>query len=169
MRKAAIALVVLAGLLGACTSSKTAAPQPSSGAGIVESSDWCKLARDYNNQSSAIADSFKNIDKDPAKAKQQLANAYRGLRLKFKALFDKAAQVAPAEIRSDLKLLGDALNSFMDALAAADYDLQKMAQNYSKVLQTTFTDPKFIKASTNVGEYDAKHCGIPFTPPASSK
>ncbi|GAC1410119.1 MAG: hypothetical protein NVSMB57_03520 [Actinomycetota bacterium] len=134
--------------------------------GAGDGSPWCKLATDYQKQSSSISSELQKVDyKDKAKAKQQLAAAYRSIRPKFKAMFDQAAVVAPAEIKADLARLGSGLNAFMDELEKDGYDFEKLQK--SKAL-TALADPKFRASGEKVGAYDAKHCGIPYTPRPSS-
>ena len=53
----------------------------------------------------------------------------------------------------------------MDELEKSGYDFTKM-QN-SKALKS-FAEPQFRTSGEKVGAYDAKHCGIPYTPRPSS-
>ncbi|MHB8511974.1 MAG: hypothetical protein ACYDCC_07295 [Actinomycetota bacterium] len=161
MRKGMFVVLALGLVLGGCSSSST--PTASGGSG-----SWCTLANDYKNQSADISKAFSNIDyHDPAKMRQQLAATFKTLRPKFTAMFDHANAVVPAELKSDFTILTNAFNQWMDALAANNYDMIKLAKN--PVMQT-FSSKRFILASNHVGSYGATHCNIPFTPaPVPSK
>jgi hypothetical protein len=168
MRKAALGLTLLAIALAGCgkstptasTSSNSTSSTPAGGTAL--NSDYCKLARDYQNDSDSISNAFKNIDyRDPAKAKQELADAYKTLTPKFKSIIAQALAVAPAEIKGDLKTLGDAVIAFLDTMARVNYDMTKAAQDPAlKAME----GPSFIAAANRVGAYGARACGIAFTP-----
>ncbi len=72
----------------------------------------------------------------------------------MKASFAAAIKVAPAEIKSDMQLLGDAYLPFFDAAVKANYDYSKIDP---KVFEKVST-PAVTAAAANVTAYYQKNC-----------
>jgi hypothetical protein len=155
-------VLVLAGGLTACGSSAAKTSTTTAGGGAPDSAapsgsggtspatvkatgggDFCKLiAASYNAaQSSAI-------DTSPAALKK----LYQGVQEKYRQAVDSA----PTAIKGDVEILDAASSKLTAALAAANYDMAKLATGAT----ADFSTPKVLAASTHVQAYVKDQCGI---------
>lgn len=71
-----------------------------------------------------------------------------------KASFTAAIKVAPAEIKSELQLLGDAYLPFFDAMVKANYDYSKIDPKVFEIVST----PAVTAAAQKVSAFYLKTC-----------
>lgn len=164
MQKIALAVVGLALVLAGCGGGETqtgvkaegsvaAKPPAATGGG-----KYCDLARAYQDKTSEFQAAFANVDPTST---ESLKDAFRKLVPEFRAALDAALAVAPGEIKTDLKLVGDAFIKYVDVLEAADYDLQKVAADPESL--TALTSPEVVEATKRLTKYGEDVCGIPAT------
>ena len=88
---------------------------------------------------------------------EQIEAAYND----FNAVLDPALESAPEEIATDLELVLGKTREFIDAIAAADYDLEAMGQDpANEALAAELQSAEFAAASDRVDAYGEEHCGI---------
>jgi len=88
---------------------------------------------------------------------EQIEEAYND----FDAAFDPVLESAPEEIATDLELVASKSREVMDAIAAADYDLEAMGQDpANEALAAELQSAEFSAASDRVDAYAEEHCGI---------
>jgi hypothetical protein len=108
-----------------------------------ESSDYCRLARSYDDASSRLGQG------GTPEVRQLFRDASRDVKL--------AVDVAPPEIRSDVRVVADGFGALVAALESVNYDFTKLPPD----LIARFMSQEFVDASTNVGRYSHDVCGLP--------
>ena len=169
IRKLAILLVLVAVGATACgssskgasstTSSTAAGSTPTAGGGSTDSSstpttgklsgdsgsNFCDLARSYVSKA---LDSSNIATGTPESLKQ----AYKDIGSEL----DQAKAVAPNELKADFDTFSTAIKQLADALAAANYDITKVAPSSLASLDT----PALKAASDHVEQYVEQVCHV---------
>ena len=137
--RAVIGATLLAVALTACGggSSSAGAKQPRSARAL------CAVER--TAPTAIVKRPAPNLDK-PAVAKRDFGRATR--------FFDRAAAVAPDEVRGDVETLANALHLVVSRLAEVHYDITKLKPPYTRTLST----PQVRAATTRIQRYLATAC-----------
>ncbi len=111
--------------------------------GANGASDYCRLARSYDDASNRLGQG------NAPEVRQLFRDASRDVKL--------AVDVAPPEIRSDVRVVADGFGALVTALENVNYDFTKLPPD----LIARFMSQEFVDASTNVGRYSRDVCGLP--------
>ena len=150
MRKAIAMAAVGIALFGACgggssgkkASSKAANATATTAAGGLNTADIGSFC-DFQKSSSAAA---ATATATPTRADME----------KTASQIDKAADFAPAEIRSDMRIfINGYLKPFYEELARVDYDFTKI----NVTALSGLSKPDVQAASQRIGAYYQAHCG----------
>ena len=171
---AALAGVLLVALAAGCGSSKSSSSTTSSSSGSSSPSSSSSLSSSSSSSGGTSFKSTKNCAQLAAlasKVAQSLnptGNAEKDVTNEVK-LFDKLADAAPAEIRSDLRTFADAFQSFAKTYSSVKITMGQApsAADLAK-LQTAakaFSAPKVRAAEQHLSAWAQKNCGLSTTNP----
>lgn len=149
----ALFLVLLAGCSGSkgsfiglktTTTVGTSAPTVSVTAGptTTNSNPYCQFLTTFNDQFGKINTGLT----DPTQFKMVMQQAA--------ASVQQAQATAPADIKADLKTIGDAFQQLLGVFAAANYDITKVSLNSLQQLSS----PSLVGAANRVDAYTKSHC-----------
>lgn len=119
-------------------------PPTTDGAAPGASSDFCQLNLDIS-ESSEMA--LNPETADPAAVERWFDE-------EFPRLYDRLVEVAPAELRADLEVVGSGIRAFRDALARVDWDPALAFTD--PALQELLQDTELAAAGARLDEY----CGL---------
>ena len=167
-----LVLDVVAGLLAGCGGGSSTLPPASTtaagatgdtmGGGATDGttvfsgngdSDYCQLVREYDQQTTAFDDLFSGDTTDPA----EMAAAFAQLQ----QVVDQLVSIAPAEVKADAQVMGDATKQMIALIAKNDYDFTKlMSSADATALNDLFNSQEIAAASDHLDQYDQQVCGI---------
>jgi len=107
------------------------------------SAEFCGLAKTYQDRITGLATRLS----DPTQLKPFLDELSKAVK--------QAVDVAPAEIKADVKVLADAATSYVDAFAKAGYDYTKLSPDAPQKLAT----PEVQAAAARLSAYSKNVCG----------
>jgi hypothetical protein len=108
------------------------------------SSEYCQLSRSYLEK----AEELQQAGGGPEALRQLYRDADRDVK--------RAVDVAPDEIKPDVKVVADAVSALVTALEQADYDFSRVSPNALANLST----PQFQASARRVEAYATSVCGL---------
>lgn len=118
-------------------------------------SDYCQLVRKYNEESTIFDDLFTTDTPDPAKMKAAFET--------MQGLIAQLVSIAPAEVKADAQIMGDATNQMIALIAKYDYDFTALlASEDANALNDLFASTEVAAASDHLDQYDQQVCGVSY-------
>ena len=141
MKTGAVALVVILAL-PACGSERVKAAREARAPSTTAEDPFCSASRDLMAQLAAITATGGDGSR--------VADVYSGL----DAFLRRAAGAAPPELRSDVVSVADTVSDFYRALAAVNFDRNRLPE----VAWTRLSSPEFVSAAGRVADYSRRTC-----------
>jgi hypothetical protein len=116
-------------------------------------SDFCKFAREFDEQGDAIGDELSSFDSSG----DDLRKAFES----FDDSIDQLVRLAPSEIKGDVETVAAAFGEFIDVLADYDYSIMAAATDPEAAERLEVLDSAEVQAANErISAYLEDVCGI---------